>query len=69
MIVSLGRGVLIGKMDVKSVFCLIFIYLGDFDLLGFLVDGLYYIDKCFFMGCFISCKIWEIFVIFLYWLI
>lgn len=46
MIANLRRGTLIGKMDVESAFCLIPIYPGDFDLLGFSLDGLYYIDKC-----------------------
>lgn len=68
MIASLGRGALIGKMDVKSAFRLIPIYPGDFDLLGFSVDGSYYIDKCLPMGCSISCKIWETFATFLHWL-
>lgn len=65
MIFFLGKGVLLGKVDVKSVFRLIFVYLSDFELLGFLIDFLYYVDKCLLMGCLISCKIWEIFVNFL----
>lgn len=68
MIANLGRGALIGKMDIKSAFRLIPIYPGDFDLLGFSVDGLFYIDKCLPMGCSISCKIWETFATFLHWL-
>ncbi|XP_062578413.1 uncharacterized protein LOC134240321 isoform X1 [Saccostrea cucullata] len=68
MISVLGKGALLGKVDVKSAFRLIPIYPGDFDLLGFSEDGLYYIDKCLPMGCAISCKIWETFATFLHWL-
>lgn len=35
MIVMLGFLVELGKVDIKNVFCLLLIYLGDFDLLGF----------------------------------
>lgn len=40
----------------------------DFDLLGFSIDGLYYVDKCLPIGCSISCKLWETFATFLHWL-
>lgn len=62
------KGCLDRKMDVKSAFRLISIYPVDFALLGFSVDGLYYIDKCLLMGCSISCKIWQTFATFLHWL-
>ena len=68
MIAKLGKGTLLGKVDVKSAFRLIPVYPGDFDLLGFSIDGLFYIDKCLPMGCSISCKIWETFATFLHWL-
>ena len=63
IIAKLGKGTLFGKVDVKSAFRLIPVYPGDFDLLGFSIDGLFYIDKCLSMGCSISCKIWETFLI------
>jgi hypothetical protein len=68
MIANLGQGALLGKMDIKSAFRLIPVFPGDFDLLGFSIDGLYYVDKCLPMGCSISCKIWETFATFLHWL-
>ena len=52
----------------KIAFMLIPVYPGDFDLLGFSIDGLFYIDKCLPMGCSISCKIWETFATSLHWL-
>lgn len=68
MISKLGSGALLGKLDVKSAFRLIPVDPADFDLLGFSIDGLYYVDKCLPMGCSISCKIWETFATFLHWL-
>ena len=46
MIAKLDKGTLLGKVDVKSTFMLIPVYPGDFDLLGFSIDGLFYINKC-----------------------
>lgn len=63
MISSLGKGALLGKVDVKSAFRLIPVHPSDFELLGFSIDSLYYVDKCS-----ISCKIWETFANFLQWL-
>ena len=42
---------------------------GDFDFLGFQIDGKYYIDKCLPMGCAISCNIFEQFSTFAHWLV
>ena len=68
MISRLGKGALLGKLDIKSAFRLVPVYPGDFDLLGFCIDGLFFFDKCLPMGCSISCKIWETFATFLHWL-
>ena len=68
MIFKLGKGALLGKMDIKSAFRLVPVNPADFDLLGFAIDGQFYIDKCLPMGCSISCKIWETFATFLHWL-
>ena len=43
-------------------------YIDDFDLHGFFIDGLFYIDKCLPIGCSINWKIWETFATFLRWL-
>ena len=40
-IAKLGKGTLLGKVDVKSAFRLIPVYPVDFDLLGFSIDGLF----------------------------
>lgn len=68
MIAKIGKGANIGKRDIKSAFRLLPIYPGDFDLLGFKFDDMYYIDKCLPMGCSISCKVFEDFATFLNWL-
>ena len=64
MIAKIGKGANIGKRDIKSAFRLLPIYPGDFDLLGFKFDDMYYIDKCLPMGCSISCKVFEDFATF-----
>jgi len=45
MISNLGKGAIIGKMDIKSAFRLLHICPGDFDLLGYYLEGKYYVDK------------------------
>lgn len=54
-------------MDIKSAFRLMIVIQGDFDLLGFKIEGNYYIDKCLPMGCVISCNLFEKFSTFLHW--
>ena len=63
----MGQGALLGKSDIKSAFRLLPIYPGDFDLLGFKIDGLYYYDKCLPMGASISCALFEQFSTFIQW--
>lgn len=69
MVAKVGKGACIGKMDIKSAFRLLPINPGDFDLLGFKIEGKYYIDKCLLMGCSISCKVFEKFATFLQWVV
>lgn len=64
-VVWLGKGIVLVKMDIKFVFRLMIINLGDFDFLGFKFEGNYYIDKCLLMGCVIFCNLFEKFLIFL----
>lgn len=33
---------------------------GDFDLLGFMFDSMYYIDRCLPMRCSVSCKVFQV---------
>lgn len=53
----------------KKCFSVGTIYPGDLDLLGFAINGSYYINKCLPMGFSSSCKIWEKFEKVLHWLI
>lgn len=41
MIATLREGALLVRMDIKSAFCLIPVFPGDFDFFGFSVAGLY----------------------------
>ena len=69
MISKLGKKAELGVIDIKSVFRLLRVHPGDFELLGIKIDGEYYIDKCLPMGCSISCKIFNQFSPFLHWLV
>lgn len=60
MIAKIGQGAFIAKCDIKSAFRLLPICPGDFDLLGFMFDDMYYIDKCLPMGCSVSCKVFQV---------
>lgn len=54
MISKFGSGALFGKLDINSAFLLIPVDPADFGLLRFSINGLYFMDKCLLMGCFIS---------------
>lgn len=69
MISEIGKGALIGKMDIKSAFRLLPVFPGDFDLLGFKFDNYFFVDKSLPMGCRISCCLFEKFATFLHWLV
>lgn len=69
MIQELGRGALLGKTDIKSAFRLLPVYPGDFDLLGFKMDGKFYFDKCLPMGASISCSLFEKISSALHWIV
>ena len=64
-----GEHVKIGKNYIKSAFRLLPCYPGDFDLLGFKIRDMYYIEKCMPMGCSISCSTIEHFSTFLQWFV
>lgn len=57
MIAKTVQGAFIGQQEIKSAFKLLPICPGDFDLLGFLFDDMYCIDKCLPLGCSVSCKV------------
>ena len=69
IIQTLGGHAKIGKIDIKSAFRLLPCYPGDFDLLGFKIGDMYFIDKCMPMGCSISCSTIEDFSTFLQWFV
>ncbi|MCU7858829.1 MAG: hypothetical protein KZQ86_03130 [Candidatus Thiodiazotropha sp. (ex Lucinoma kastoroae)] len=65
MLQDLGPNCKIFKMDLKNAFRLLPVNPADFDLLGFKLDGKYYIDKAVPFGCSVSCRTFEVFATFL----
>ena len=52
----LGSGTLVAKTDIESAFRLMPIHPHDYNLLGFVVDGKFYYDRCLPMGSSVSCR-------------
>ena len=69
MISSLEKGAELGKIDIKQAFRLLIVNPTDFDLLGILFEGKYWVDKNLPMGCSISCSLFEKFATFLHWVV
>ena len=67
LIQNLGQGALLAKLDISNAFRLLPVRPEDFNLLGFALEGKFYIDKCLPMGCSISCSLFEKFSTFLHW--
>ena len=67
LIQNLGQGALLAKLDISNAFRLLPVRPEDFNLLGFTLEGKFYIDKCLPMGCSISCSLFEKFSTFLHW--
>ncbi|KAJ8307566.1 hypothetical protein KUTeg_015650 [Tegillarca granosa] len=67
MLATMGKGALAARLDIKSAFRLLPIHPSDFDLLGYKICGLYFVDKCLPFGCSISCSLFEKFSTFLEW--
>ena len=67
MIQNLGKGTLLGKIDMKNAFRLMIISPDDFHLLGFMFDGRYFFDRCLTFGLSYSCALWEKFATFLHY--
>lgn len=65
----LGCNTLLGKIDIENAFRILPIHPNDFSLLGFTLNGFYFIDKCLPMGCSLSCALFEKFAKFLEWLV
>ena len=62
-----GKNAICGKHDIKSAFRLLPIYPRCFDLLGFKLNGKYYIDKMLQMSCSQSCSYFETCSSFIEW--
>ena len=71
MISDLGKSAKIAKLDISQAFRLLIVNPAEFDLLGIMFEGKFYIDKCLSMGCAISCSFFFIhkFSTFLHWLV
>ena len=65
IVARLGRGALMGKVDIKSAFRLLPVSPEDFESPGICFDGLYYYDRCLPMGGAVSCSTFECFSTFL----
>ena len=65
MVLEMGPGSYLSKIDIQSAFRLIPLNKNDFPLLGMFHNNCYYIDKCLPFGCSISCAIFEKFSTFL----
>ena len=65
----LGSGTLVAKTDIESAFRLIPIHPHDYNLLGFVVDGKFYYDRCLPMGSSVSCRTFELFSNALHWIL
>jgi hypothetical protein len=63
MIKKLGFKAECSKMDVTSAFRLLPMNQGEFDLLGFKIGNLYFIEKCLPMGSSVSCSHFERFLV------
>ena len=64
----LGSGALVAKTDIESAFRQIPIHPHDYNLLGFVVDGKFYYDRCLPMGSSVSCRTFELFSHALHWI-
>lgn len=65
MLANLGPGAQIAHLDIKSAFRLLPIHKSDFELLGFKIQDMIFIDKCLLFGCSVSCAKFEKFSTFL----
>lgn len=67
MLANLGPGAQIARLDIKSAFRLLPIHISEFELLGFKIQDMIFIDKCLPFGCSVSCAKFEKFSTFLEW--
>ena len=67
--ISLGIGCHLGKQDFDAAFRLFDICKTDLQLLGFTLDGDYFINSSMTFGAISSCNIFEIFVTAVHWIL
>lgn len=67
ILANLGPGAQIARLDIKSAFILLPIHNSDFELLGFKIQDMIFIDKCLPFGCSVSCAKFEKCSTFLEW--
>lgn len=66
---QLGRGALLAKTDLENAYKQIPIHPNDFELLGFMIDNMYYYDKTLPFGLSYSCNLFEKFSSALQWIL
>ena len=66
MVKNMGVGSYLVKVDIKSAFRLLPINPSDFNLLGMVFDGNYYVDKSLPFGLSVSCAPFEKFRFFFF---
>ena len=69
MIAKFGKNALVAKADISEAFRLLPVNKLDFDLLGFTLEGKFYVDLCAPMGCRSNPRTWESFSTFLNWVL
>jgi hypothetical protein len=67
IISELWKSAKIAKLDISQAFHLLIVNPADFDRLGIMFEGKFYINKCLLMGCAISCSLFEKFSTFLHY--
>lgn len=62
-----GKKCCLFKLDIQNVYKIVLIYYLDQELLGFILDQDFYVDKNFFMGFSYYCYLFEEFSMVVYW--
>ena len=60
MFATSGPGALIARMDIMSVFRLLTVHKLDFELLGFKIQDMIFVDKCLPFWCSVSFAKYEV---------
>lgn len=68
IVVQLGRGTLLIKLDVEAAYKQVPVRKGDWHLLGFRFDGKFFYERVLPFGLRSSCRLWELFAHALHWM-